>query len=133
MRKRRTVWDLNEMGVFFYSRGAYDLAISELKLALMAAPAPTAVLHVNLGAAYLGKKMYAEAEAALRRGLAIDPQSQNGHFLLGRLLCETRREREALAEFEQARALDPDSPRAQAAAEEIRCLNAKAASALGAG
>jgi len=70
---------------------------------------------------------------SLRRGLAIDPRSQNGHFLLASLLRETRREREALAEFEQARALDPDSPRAQAAAEEIRCLNAKAASALGAG
>lgn len=130
MRRRRTVWDYNEMGVFFYNRGAYDLAISELKLALMSATVPLAVLHVNLGAAYLGKKLYAEAEAALRRGLAIDPRSQNGHFFLAGVLRETGRAREALAQFERARALDPGSPRGQAAAEEIRCLEARGASSL---
>ncbi len=127
MPKRRTVWNYNEMGVFFYSRGAYALAISEFKLALKSALCPMAVLHVNLGAAYLGKKMYAEAEASLRRGLAIDARSQKGHALLARLLLATGKEREALAEFERACALDPDSPEGKAADEEIRYLHASLA------
>jgi tetratricopeptide (TPR) repeat protein len=125
MPKRRTVWDYNEMGVFFYSHGAYDLAISELKLALMSALYPIAALHVNLGAAYLGKKAYAEAEASLRRGLAIDPRSQNGHALPGRLLRQTGREREAVEAFERARALDPDSSEGRSAAEEVRRLQGR--------
>jgi tetratricopeptide (TPR) repeat protein len=125
MPKRRTVWDYNEMGVFFYSREAYDLAISEFRRALKSARYPIAVLHVNLGGAYLGRKMYAEAEAALRCGLAIDPRSQNGHALLARLLLETRKEQEALEEFERARALDPDSPQGRSVAEEIRHLKAR--------
>jgi Tfp pilus assembly protein PilF len=120
--KRRTVWDHNEMGVFFYGRGAYDLAISEFTLAVEVALYPMASLHINLGAAYLGKKMYAEAETSIRRGLAIDGRSQNGHVVLARLLRETRKNEEALEEFERAHALDPDSPRGQSAAEEIQYL-----------
>jgi tetratricopeptide (TPR) repeat protein len=125
MPKRRTVWDYNEMAVFFYSRGAYDLAISELRRALRSALSPSAVLHVNLGAAYLGKKAYAEAEASLRRGLAIDSRSQIGHALLGRLLRETGRERDAIAAFERARALDPDSPEGRSADAAIHRLKAR--------
>jgi tetratricopeptide (TPR) repeat protein len=126
MRKqRRTVCDYNEMGVFFYGRGAYDLAISQFKLALMSALFPMPALHINLGAAYLGKKMYPEAEAELRRGLAIDPRSQNGHTLLGRLLRQTGRDVEALAEFERVCELDPETPEAKSAEEEVRCLKAR--------
>jgi Tfp pilus assembly protein PilF len=80
---------------------------------------------VNLGAAYLGKKLYAEAEASLRRGLAIDARSQKGHALLARLLRDTGRQGEALEEFERARQLDPDSPDGRSAAEEIHHLRAR--------
>jgi Tfp pilus assembly protein PilF len=57
------MWSANEMGGFFYSRGAYDLAISEFKRALKLLVFPVPQGHMNLGAAFLEKKMCAEAEA----------------------------------------------------------------------
>jgi tetratricopeptide (TPR) repeat protein len=120
--ERKTVWDYNEMGVFFYSRGAYDLAISEFRQALAASLIPHAAIHVNLGAALLGRGLHAEAETSLRRGLALDPHSVRGHMTLGRLLSRLGRLPEALEAFERARALAGDSRDAVRAAEEIRHL-----------
>jgi hypothetical protein len=50
MDKRRSLWSDNEMGLFFYSREVYDLAIGEFKRASTMALFPIAALHVNLGA-----------------------------------------------------------------------------------
>ncbi len=122
MGKRRTFWDYNEMGLYFYGRQAYDFAISEFKHAALAAIFPMAALHVNLGAAYLGKKMHREARAALEQGLALDPKSQKGHWFLAKTLKATGALAEALAEFELAYSLDPSSPEGQLAHEEIAAL-----------
>lgn len=122
MGKRRTFWDYNEMGLYFYSREAYDLAISELKLAVRAAFFPMATLHINLGAAYLGKKMHREARGSLEQGLALDPDNQKGHWFLAKTLKAIGALAEALAEFELAYSLDPSSPEGQSAHEEIVAL-----------
>jgi tetratricopeptide (TPR) repeat protein len=119
MGKRRTFWNYNEMGVYFYNRGAYDLAIAELRRAVGAALIPMAVPYVNLGAAYLAKKMYHEAEACLRKALTIKPDNQKGHGLLGRVLLATGATSEALKEFERAWELDPDSPEGRSAHEHL--------------
>jgi Tfp pilus assembly protein PilF len=86
MPKRPTVWHYNEMGVFFYSRGADDLAISEFKHALKTSLFPVPQVHMNLGAAYPGKKLNTEAEAALRESVRLDPKSQMARMLLARTL-----------------------------------------------
>jgi Tfp pilus assembly protein PilF len=117
--KRRTFWDYNEMGVFFYRRGDYDLAIAELRRAVGAAAFPIAALYVNLGAAYLGNRMYREARSWLEEGLRTDPDNQTGHVLLGRALLAMGETGAARTAFERARALDPDSTEGRAAEEEL--------------
>lgn len=123
MPKRRTLWDLNEMGLFFYGREAYDLAIAEFRRALKAALFPTAALHVNLGAAYLGKKMYAEARASFMTALSIEPDNQKAHWLLARTLRGLGRLPEAAGEFERAQAINPDSVEGRQARDELRALS----------
>src|SRR5437773_419508 len=84
--QRQTFWDYNETGIFFYSRGKYDLAIAELKRAVGTAVHPLATLYVNLGAAYLRNGMYGQACSSLEEGLHTDPDNQTGHVLLGQAL-----------------------------------------------
>jgi tetratricopeptide (TPR) repeat protein len=130
MRKRRTLWDYNEMGLYFYSREAYDLAIGEFRHALKAAFYPTAALYINLAAAYIGKKMYAEARAHLSKGLALEPRNQKGHWFLAQMLKATGASSEALAEFERTWTINPDSAEGRQAREEIRVLSAAHAGSL---
>jgi len=109
MAKRRTLWDYNEMGLYFYGREAYDLAIRDFKRAVRAAFYPIATLHVNLGAAYLGKKMYADARVHLLKGLALDPHHQKAHWFLAQTLRATGTASQAVAEFERTWTINPDS------------------------
>lgn len=88
MGRRPTARDHNALGVFFYSRQAYDLAKAELTRAMRIARRPSPMLHVNLGAAYLGKKMHAEAHACFQRALALDPGYQKARWFLARTLKE---------------------------------------------
>ena len=124
MSRRPTAQDHNALAIFFYSRGAYDLAIAELTRAMRLARRPDPALHVNLGAAYLGKEMHAEARACFQRALALNPGSQKARWLLARTLRETGALAAALAEFERASRLDPASPEGRGAAEEARALAA---------
>lgn len=133
MRKPRSFWQHNEKGVYFYRRQAYDLAIAELERAVSAAVFPLAVLYINLGAAYLGNRMYPEALASLEKGLGLDPDNQRGHWFLARTLKATGAVAEAVAEFEQAWVLDPDSPEGRAAEEDVLWLHASAASSARSG
>jgi tetratricopeptide (TPR) repeat protein len=57
----------------------------------------------DLGVAWLRKGKRAEAEAALRRAIALDPFSSRGHLNLGLVLRSMNRAAEASQEFYQAR------------------------------
>ncbi len=133
MRTPRSFWEHNEKGVYFYRRQAYDLAIAELERAVSAAVFPLAVLYINLGAAYLGNRMYPEALASLEKGLGLDPDNQRGHWFLARTLKATGAVAEAVVEFEQAWVLDPDSPEGRAAEEDVLSLHVSAASSARSG
>ncbi len=61
------------------------------------------------GRAHYLRKRLPEAETALRRHLAMDPNSVNGHFQLGMTLLAGQKLAEAAASFRQAIALKPDS------------------------
>lgn len=127
MGKRATAYDHNEIGLFFYSREAYDLAIAEFRLALRITLAPSASLYVNLGAAYLGKKMYAEAANALRLGLRLDPRNARGHWFLGQALLGAGELTAALAEYERVGHSEPDATLARSAEEAIERLRRQVA------
>ncbi len=124
MRRRPTARDYNELGLFFYSREAYDLAIAQLRRAIELLGRATPVLLVNLGAAYLGKRCYAEARRSFEQALALDPGYQKAHLLLGRALKASGRAEAALGAFERAWRVDPESPEGRVAWEELRALRA---------
>jgi tetratricopeptide (TPR) repeat protein len=84
-RRRPTVGEHNAMAVYLSSRGAYDLAISELKKARRLAPS-SPVIHYNLGAAYFGKKELDQALSALKVALELEPHYIKAHLLLGFIL-----------------------------------------------
>jgi serine/threonine-protein kinase len=69
-------WDgHNNLAMFLGRHGKYDQAISEYKAALQLAPDNAQVLF-NLGGTYIDSgdsKLFPEAEASLRRSLAINP------------------------------------------------------------
>jgi tetratricopeptide (TPR) repeat protein len=73
------------MGVYLNSRGAYDLAISELQKARKMAPL-SPVLHYNLGAAYFGKKELDQALSAVKAAIDLQPQYIKARLLLGFIL-----------------------------------------------
>ena len=62
---------------------------------------------------YLKAKRLPEAEAALRKYVAVDPENANAHLQLGRVLAAEGKSDGAQAEFENALRLAPDNPKAQ--------------------
>jgi tetratricopeptide (TPR) repeat protein len=123
MRKPSSFWEHNEKGPSLFNREADDQAIAEFERAVDAAPLPLAALDINLGAAYLADRRYAEARAWLEKALALDPDNPKGHCLLGQVLKAAGAALEARAEFEQTCALDPDSPEGREAEGEILALS----------
>jgi len=86
MRRRSpTVGEHNALGVYLNSRGAYDLAISELKKARQMAPF-SPVVHYNLGAAHFGKKELDHALSAVKAALDLEPHYVKARLLFGLIL-----------------------------------------------
>jgi tetratricopeptide (TPR) repeat protein len=73
------------------------------------APADAASVHLQRGMAYVALGDLAEAEAALRAGLALAPQDGRLHNNLGMVLRDLGDRAGARAAFERARHLLPDS------------------------
>jgi Tfp pilus assembly protein PilF len=53
--------------------------VAAFERAVGTATPPLAVLEINLGAAYLRRRMLAKARTRLEGALALDPDSQRGH------------------------------------------------------
>ena len=85
----------------YYERAQMDIAIDELKLAVAADPgyAPAYNLY-GLVYAVLGEDR--KAEQSFERALALAPNDSDVHHNWGWYLCQHKREREALAQFEIA-------------------------------
>ena len=97
------------MGVFFYSRRLYDLAIDEFARALRYLP-ESATVHYNMGGALFGKGRLAEAEAEFRAALALDPGHLEAGYFLGLTMRERGRPAEALQEMERVWRACPQDP-----------------------
>src|ERR1700676_888295 len=85
----------------YYERAQMDIAIEELNLAVATDPgyAPAYNLY-GLVCAVLGDDR--KAEQSFGRALALAPGDSDVHHKWGGYLCQHKREREALAQFEIA-------------------------------
>jgi tetratricopeptide (TPR) repeat protein len=63
--------------------------------------------HLLLGEIHVQEKEWPEAEAALKKALAIEPQNAQAHYSLGRVYQEAERWPAATSSFEKAVDLDP--------------------------
>ena len=131
-RRRPTVGEHNAMAVYLSSRGAHDLAISELKKARRLAPL-SPVIHYNLGAAYFGKKKLDQALSALKVALDLDPQHLKAHLLLGFVLEAQGLYQESQRELTWVIERDPSGRSGQEAKGALVHVESKIAARLGGG
>jgi predicted CXXCH cytochrome family protein len=98
------------LGNFFARRGATGDAEAEYKAALRLSP-QYASATINLADLYRSLGRDSDGEAALRAAVAAAPQDAGLHHALGLTLIRLKRHEEALAELQQAAALDRDRAR----------------------
>jgi type IV pilus assembly protein PilF len=90
-----------ELGAGYYERGQMDIAIEELNLAVKADPNYAQAYNIfGLVYAVLGDDR--KAEQSFAQALQLAPNDSDIHHNWGWYLCQHRREKEALAEFEIA-------------------------------
>jgi type IV pilus assembly protein PilF len=90
-----------ELGAGYYERGQMDIALEELNLAVKIDPEYAPAYNIfGLVYAVLGEDR--KAEQAFGQALKLAPNDSEIHHNWGWYLCQHKREREALAEFETA-------------------------------
>jgi type IV pilus assembly protein PilF len=90
-----------ELGAGYYERGQMDVALEELNLAVKIAPNYAQAYNIfGLVYAVLGDDR--KAEQSFATALQLAPNDSDIHHNWGWYLCQHRREKEALAEFEIA-------------------------------
>jgi Tfp pilus assembly protein PilF len=78
--------------------------------------------HQNLGLALFHLRQYPDAERELRFAISLSPEMQAAYHHLGLVLAAQGRLEEARLAFTRARALGPDTPFGEAAAQRLRAL-----------
>jgi len=97
---------LTHMAGILAGGGKGEKALSVLDRAIEQDP-ETSEAYFSKGLLLLNLKRQAEAEEAMRAGLARSPDSAVGHYHLGRVLLESGKTDEAMASFERAIAANP--------------------------
>jgi type IV pilus assembly protein PilF len=90
-----------ELAAGYYQQGNFQVALDELGQALRADPDYPAAYSV-LGLVYMDLGERERAEESFQRGLKRAPQDAELNNNYGWFLCQTGRERDAIARFEQA-------------------------------
>ena len=83
-------------GAALSNSGKHDEAIAKFNLVLADMPKCTEC-HVNIGATYAMKKDYAQAEAAYKKALELDPNSSDAYFGLAAIYNDQKKFTEAQA------------------------------------
>ena len=94
------------LSAFYRDQDAMKRAYEEAKKA-SELDSKSADAWYQVGSAALKLKMYAEAEAALRRAIALAPKDWAAPFALAQALLAAKRDTEALVSFQQAANLAP--------------------------
>jgi tetratricopeptide (TPR) repeat protein len=97
---------LTQMAGILASGGQGEKGLSLLERAIELDP-ETGDAYFAKGLLLLNLKRSAEAEQAMRAGLARSPDSAIGHYHLGRVLLESGKTEEAMASFERAMTVNP--------------------------
>jgi type IV pilus assembly protein PilF len=98
---KRTAGVRLELASLYFSRGQFNTALDEIKLAIQADPNYGAAFNLS-GLIYASLGNPAQAEASFRRALQINPRDADSMQNYGWFLCQNQRYKEAEAMFEQA-------------------------------
>jgi type IV pilus assembly protein PilF len=90
-----------ELASLYFSRGQFNTALDEIKLAIQADPNNGAA-HNLMGLIYAALGNTAQAEASFRRALQINPRDADTMNNYGWFLCQNQRYKDAEAQFQQA-------------------------------
>ncbi len=90
-----------ELGSAYFANGQLGVALEEFTIASRIYP-KYAPAHYMLGLVHMELKEDAEAEAAFRRAIDLDPASSEAYNNYGWFLCQRGRIDEALKQFNQA-------------------------------
>ena len=90
-----------ELASLYFSRGQYNTALDEIKLAIQADPNNTAAYNLS-GLIYAALGNIAQADASFQRALQINPRDADTMNNYGWVLCQNQRYKEAEAQFQQA-------------------------------
>ncbi len=100
---------MNNLGIIFLEKGRLDDAISNLQAAIDVRP-ENAPAHDNLAKALLRKGGHAaEAMVHYRKLLEIEPENVEARNTLGTALIQQGKLREAISQWQDALAMDPEN------------------------
>ncbi|MBN2039116.1 MAG: tetratricopeptide repeat protein [Spirochaetes bacterium] len=100
---------LTYIGIIYDERGNYDKAVEHYLRALKY-DKNSVIAYRNLAIAYRHKKDYSNAEEAVRNVLKIDSQNVQNLILLGNILFEQGRYKDAIKEYGEALKISTDEP-----------------------
>ena len=80
---------VNNLGIQYRKAGKYDQAVAEFRKALVLYPDDEG-LYYNIARAWIEKRDWAAAEAAIQQGLAVNPDFQEGKTLLNYIRSHLR-------------------------------------------
>ncbi len=90
-----------ELASLYFSRGQFNTALDEIKLALQADPGNGAAHNLS-GLIYAALGNMAQADASFQRALQINPRDADTMNNYGWVLCQNQRFKEAEAQFQNA-------------------------------
>jgi type IV pilus assembly protein PilF len=90
-----------ELAVGYFEQGRTEIALDEVKQALVADPAYAAAFNLR-GLVYMRLNDMKQAEDSLRRAVALDPRDSDAHHNYAWLLCQQGRFDESFRMFRQA-------------------------------
>ena len=106
----------NQLGVTFFQSGAVDLTIEQFRLAIKRAPwVPS--YWLNLGIALLERDTLNEAQLALDRAIALQPNNQSAYYHLAQLYKKLGNEEAVRSAYAKAVQLSPHTYLADRARE----------------
>jgi type IV pilus assembly protein PilF len=112
------------MGLVYFYKGDYPVAIEKFQKALKLAPSYTPALY-DLASAFIALNRFEDAVESYKKAATLNPQSRQASLNLARLYIKMNRRQEALDELKKIIELDPRSQAAKEANQLLEELSKK--------